>query len=76
METKIIISRDLCDVEVVRYLASRYATTPERLLRRYFVQRGIIQDDEDDSTDSYRLAPNEMALLSDLGVHPSEIELK
>ncbi|MDE6268685.1 MAG: hypothetical protein K2M04_06355 [Muribaculaceae bacterium] len=76
METKIIVPQCLCDMEAVRYMASRYATTPEKLLRRYFVQCGIVQADEEDSDDGYRLAPNEMALLSDLGVHPSKIEIE
>ena len=75
METKIIIPRGLCSEEAIAFVARRYATTPERVLRRYLVQEGIISPDNDAEPDDYTLAPNELALLRDLGVRPSAVEI-
>lgn len=75
METKILLSKDFCKMDAIRYVASRYSTTPERVLKHYLVQTGILKQ-ATQSTDDYDLAPNELALFRDLGVHPSAIEIQ
>ena len=72
MKTKILLSKDFCDMEAIKYLAFRYGTTPEHVLEHYFVQSGIISSD---GKKDYTLTPNEMALLHDLGVQPSIVEI-
>ncbi|MDE7412937.1 MAG: hypothetical protein K2N05_03985 [Muribaculaceae bacterium] len=74
MKTKIMLSKDFCEMEAVKYVAFRYNTTPECVLKHYFLQSGIISSGEDHASD-YCLTPNEMALLRDLGVQPSILEI-
>ncbi|MDE7136759.1 MAG: hypothetical protein K2N91_09020 [Muribaculaceae bacterium] len=74
MKTKIMLSKDFCDMEAVKYIAYRYGTTPERVLMHYFVQSGIITSNDNQDA-YYSLTPNEMALLHDLGVQPSIVEI-
>ena len=74
METKIMLSKDFCEMEAVKYVAFRYGTTPERVLEHYFIQNGIISSNESQDTE-YSLTPNEMALFHDLGVRPSMVEI-
>ena len=74
METKIMVPKGFCQMQDIKNVAFRYATTPEKVLMRYFVQTGIIEPDGTNET--YSLAPNEIALLHDLGVQPSTIEIK
>lgn len=75
METKILLSKDFCKIDAIKYVASRYGTTPEKVLKHYFVQTGIIPygsiSDED-----YELQPNELALFHDLGIDPITIDIK
>ena len=74
MKTKIMLSKDFCKMEAVRYVAFRHGTTPERVLKRYFIQSGIIHSN-DELAPEFCLTPNEMALFCDLGVHPSMVEI-
>ena len=74
MKTRILLSKDFCRMEVVKYIASRYNTTPEKVLHHYFVQMGLVKN-ENSEVEDYTLQPNELALFSDLGVQPAEIEL-
>ena len=64
-----MLSKDFCEMEVVKYIAFRYGTTPELVLEHYFVQCGIISPNDHQEAD-YSLTPNEIALLHDLGVQP------
>ncbi len=73
MKTKIMLSKDFCDMEAIKYIAFRHGTTPEKVLEHYFVQCGII---ESANNDDYTLTPNEIALFRDLGVQPSIIEIQ
>lgn len=75
MKTKILLSKDFCELEAVRYVASRYCTTPEQVLEHYLVQTGILKADNT-SEDNYTLAPNEIELFCDLGVKPSLFEIQ
>lgn len=74
METKITLSKDFCKMDAIRYVATRYGTTPEQVLEHYFVQTGIISS-EKEANDDYELQDNELALFHDLGVQPSIIEI-
>ncbi|MDE5791748.1 MAG: hypothetical protein K2H96_11045 [Muribaculaceae bacterium] len=75
METKILLSKDFCKMDAIRYVASRYGTTPEKVLKHYFVQTGIVQS-ENEGNDGYELKSNELALFHDLGVQPTVIEIR
>lgn len=74
METKILLSKDLCKMDAIRYVAARYGTTPEKVLIHYFVQTGIVPSVNIDD-DGYELLSNELALFHDLGVQPTVIEI-
>ncbi len=75
METKVILSKDLCEMDAIRYVASRYGTTPEKILAHYLMQAGIVKQNDATADEEYELAPNELALFRDLGVQPSKIEI-
>lgn len=75
METKILLSKDFCKMEAIKYVASRYSTTPEKVLKHYFVQTGIIPSGNTDN-DGYELKSNELALFHDLGIQPTVIEIR
>ena len=75
MESKIVISKDMCELEVVKYIAFRYNTTPARVIEHYLVQCGIMSSGVQKET-GYSLTPNEMALFHDLGVGPSKLVIK
>lgn len=70
MKSKIMLPKEFCEMEAVKYVAFRYDTTPERVLEQYFIQSGIIPSNDRHASD-YSLTPNEMALFHDLGVQPS-----
>ena len=74
-ETKVILPKDLCEMEAVKYVAFRYATTPELVLEHYLIQCGIIPSNERYDP-GYTLAANEIALFQDLGVQPSILVIK
>ena len=61
-------------MDAVKYVASRYHTTPERVLKHYMIQTGVLAADSA-SDDNYNLAPNEIALFGDLGIRPSVMEI-
>lgn len=75
METMIQVSKDFCGMEAIRYVASRYNTTPEEVLIHYFIQTGMVNIDSRERSD-YELEPNELALFRDLGVGPKRVEIK
>ena len=74
METKILISKEYCEMDAIRYVASRYGTTPEKVLEHYFIQTGMINAGRN-GVDDYKLQSNELALFHDLGVQPTSIEI-
>ena len=75
MKTKILLPKDFCNLNAIRFVASRYGTTPENVLKHYFVQTGIIESGNTDN-DGYELQSNELALFHDLGVQPTAIEIE
>lgn len=76
MATKILLSKALVEVEAIKFVARRYGTTPEKILVHYLMQSGIMKIDSEFNREDYELAPNELALLSDLGVQPSKVEIE
>lgn len=63
-------------MEAIKYVAGRYRTTTEAVLRHYLIQTGIIKADDNVNEDEYDLEPNEIALFRDLGVQPSVVEIQ
>ncbi len=76
MESKIVLSGTVCDDDVVRYMASRYSTTPAGIISRYMKQEGIITVCDKDECEQFCLEDNEMAILRDLGLRPSSVDFK
>lgn len=72
MESKVVLPENICDDEVMDYLAQRYHTTPSRVVARFLEQEGIINTDE--RQPEFRLTPNEMEIFRDMGMRPSTIE--
>ena len=72
MESKVVLPENICDDEVVDYLAQRYHTTPSRVVARFLEQERIINTDE--RQPEFRLTPNEMEIFRDMGMRPSTIE--
>jgi len=72
MESKVVLPENICDDEVVDYLAQRYHTTPSRVVARFLEQEGIINTDE--RQPEFRLTPNEIEIFRDMGMRPSTIE--
>ncbi len=70
MKTKMMLPKDFCEMEAVKYVAFRYGTTPECVLEHYLIQSGMVYSNECQETD-FSLTPNEMALFHDLGVEQS-----
>ncbi len=59
------ITTGLCDDEVVRYLADRYHTTPDRVLQRFLVHDGIAVQQHEGAA-NFQLEENEMEILRGL----------
>lgn len=76
MTAKVLLPREFCDDEAVRFVARRYHATPAEVLVRFLVQDGIVCRAADNVSRPFDLAPNEMALLRDLGVKPTAVELR
>lgn len=74
MESKVVLPKNICDDEVVDYLAQRYHTTPSRVVARFLEQEGIITTTPDEGQPEFRLTPNEMEIFRDMGMLPSTIE--
>ncbi len=74
MTSKILISSDVCKDEVVRYLARRYKCTPAELVSRFLQQERFVSDSCKDGQALKTLEENEMEILRDMNICPSEIE--
>lgn len=74
MESKVVLPENICDDEVVDYLAQRYHTTPSRVVARFLEQEGIITATPDEEQPEFGLTPNEMEIFRDMGIRPSTIE--
>lgn len=74
MESKVVLPENICDDEVVDYLAQRYHTTPRRIIVRYLEQNGIITTIPNEEQPEFWLTLNEMEIFMDMGLRPSAIK--
>lgn len=74
MKSKVVLPENICEDEVVDYLAQRYHTTPSRVVARFLEQEGIITTTQNEGQPEFRLTPNEMEIFRDMGMRPSTIE--
>ncbi len=74
MTSKILISSDVCEDEVVRYLARRYKCTPTDIISRFLQQERFVIDKRKGEQTQSILEENEMEILRDMNICPSEIE--
>lgn len=74
MTSKILISTDVCKDDVVRYLALRYRCEPADIVRLFLEQDGVVKDSHNGDSPRIQLEENEMAILRDMDIEPSEID--
>lgn len=74
MESKVVLPENICEDEVVDYLAQRYQTTPNRVVARFLEQEGIITTTQNEKQSEFRLTPNELEIFRDMGIRPSKVE--
>lgn len=74
MDSKIAISKSICNDEVVDYIASRYSLTPQQVINHFMCQEGILNDRQSDGDEAISFEENEMAILRDMGIRPSCVE--
>lgn len=65
MNTQINISTELYEDEIVRFIADRYHTSPQEVIKRFLEQEGIILEEKRE-TIIPRLEDNEMEILRGL----------
>ncbi len=74
MKSKILSSSDICKDEVVRYLATRYKCKTTDIITRFLEQEGLVNDPRQCEHAPTPLEENEMEILRDMNIGPSEIE--
>lgn len=74
MESRVVLPENICEDELVDYLAQRYHATPKRIVARFLEQDGIVAAAQNDVPVDFQLTPNEMEILRDMGLRPSSIE--
>ena len=67
MNNQIIISKELCNSEVISYIAARHKTTPCGIILKYLLQAGILEDASTQCNLDFTLESNEIAYLHDIG---------
>lgn len=72
MDTKILLPKEICDDNVIAYIARRYNTTPLAVITNFFQHEGILLKT---SNETFFLEENEIAIFRDLGIAPSQIEI-
>lgn len=73
MNSKIIIPQDVCDDEIIAYLATRHHCLPQEIISRFLMQDKIIR--QDSGNEGFApLEENEMEILRDMGLRPASIE--
>lgn len=65
MNKRIDIPADWYEDEVVSFIADRYHTAPQKVVRCFLVQDGIIAEQEEESV-TFRLENNELEILRGL----------
>lgn len=76
MDSKITVPKSVCSDEVIDYIASRYSITPQQVISHFMCQEGIIRVRSDVSDREIFFEENEMAILRDMGLHPSRVEFE
>lgn len=74
MGSKVILPEKICEDEVIDYLAQRYHASPVQIITSFFEQEGIIHTAENKAHIKFKLMPNEMEILRDMGLRPTTIE--
>lgn len=76
MTSKILISSEVCKDEVIRYLAARYKCNPADIITRFMRQEKIMKNSsfDDDGGIETPLEENEIEILRDMRLNPTEIE--
>lgn len=74
MDSKITLPISVCSDEVVYYIASRYAITPQQVICHFLSQEGIIAEYNSNNKIDLCFERNEMAILRDMGIRPSCVE--
>ncbi len=74
MTSKILISSDVCKDEVVRYLARRYKCQTTDIISRFLQQERLVRETQKGEQPQTKLEDNEMEILRDMDIYPSEIE--
>ncbi len=74
MTSKIVISSDICKDEVVCYLAHRYKCEPTDIISRFLKQEKVVCELQKCNKSHLQLEENEMEILRDMHIRPSEIE--
>ncbi len=72
MTNEILIPPDVCEDEVVLYLARRYKRTPIDIISSFLAQEGLSSPTPEDKKRHILLEDNEMAILRDMKIIPSE----
>ncbi|MDE6577958.1 MAG: hypothetical protein K2K58_07300 [Muribaculaceae bacterium] len=65
MDHNISFPKKIYGFEAIKFIARRYNTSPEKIVERFLIQTGEIHL-PDNSSESFTLSPNEIALISDL----------
>lgn len=74
MDSKILMSDSVCRDEVVDYIASRYSITPQQVIEHFLYLEGIITDTDSEYMLKFHFEENEIAILRDMGIRPSNVE--
>ncbi len=77
MTSKILISSEVCNDEVILYLAARYKCNPADIITRFMRQEKIVKNASlEDGAERIEtpLEENEIEILRDMRLNPTEIE--
>lgn len=73
MNSKIIIPQDVCEDEIIAYMATRHHCRPQEIISRFLMQDEIIRQNSE-KEEFVSLEENEMEILRDMGLRPTSIE--
>ncbi|MCM1092854.1 MAG: hypothetical protein NC421_02765 [Lachnospiraceae bacterium] len=73
MNSKIIIPQDVCDDEIIGYIATRHNCLPQDIISRFLMQDEVIRQNSE-KEEFVSLEENEMEILRDMGLRPTSIE--
>lgn len=70
IDSRITIPESICGDEIVGYIASRYAISPQQVISQFMCQEGIMSDRQADADKVIVFEENEMAIIQDMGIRP------